>query len=239
MFPYSASKRYPRTPTARIFPSFIRLSDDLLCRILFSGYLGSRLDDLVYVLLVSKRFLSLGYLATSVFMSDNWATTNLMVTKLKNLTFLNLQFLPCAFTSTMMEVLLCRKTSLKVLNLRGTLVNDDSVSVIAMLENLESLVLGKSERLPDELGITDNGAQHLVKLANLTFLDLSMTNITDATLIHLSTHLSKLKHLRLQCCNGITNISIEALSALPLRVLDVSSCVGLNAGIVDMLAQSK
>eukprot|EP01031_Cornospumella_fuschlensis_P027332 gene27332-33017_t len=161
-----------------------------------------------------------------------------MVKKLKNLTFLNLQYLPGILKLNMMEVLLCRKASLKVLNLRGTLVNDECLSVISSLHGLETLILGKSERLPDDKNITDTSAQHLAKLVNLTFLDLSMTNITDNTIMHISTHLTKLKHLRLQCCNGISNRSIEALTMLALQVLDVSSCVGLNAGMVDYLLQT-
>ncbi|KAF1790529.1 Leucine-rich repeat domain, L domain-like [Phytophthora cactorum] len=60
----------------------------------------------------------------------------------------------------------------------------------------------------------------------LRAIDLTQSNITDATLFALAKHCPQLEEVKLSCCSEITDVGIEALvrSCRCLRTLDLNNC---------------
>jgi hypothetical protein len=93
-------------------------------------------------------------------------------------------------------------------NLRGTLVTDDDLRVLAGVKGLRVLSLNGTQ-------ITDAGLVHLRRLTDLEVLDLGLTRISDAGLKQLR-HMANLRVLNLLNTN-VTDAGlryVEALSAL-------------------------
>lgn len=211
----------------------IGLSEDILSGILFSGYLGHSFDQLLPVFLVCQCFKDVGYRTVGVLVARQASYLTRMVSCLTSLVFVDLQFAPIHCTPELMECFLCRRRTLRGLNMRATDVDDSCLPVIAQLTNLSLLVLSKAQRIPDEQNISDDGAMHLAQLVHLRWLDLSMTNITDEAVRAVCEPSPQgpkaLTHLLLQCCARITSRSMEYIQLMPLKLLAVSSCMHMSA----------
>ena len=199
---------------------FAQLTDELLGRVVFSsGYLSHYWKDVFQVLLVSKRFLTLGrahlrsVCVKSCLITPAWLCQTLP-SFASNLTSLSLDFTLRAaeqFPSGSAELSrLCTTLapSLTRLGLRGTAVGDDAlVSLAPLLHRLRALDLSKSSRSFAPL-ITDAGLRALLPqpqpqqaaASRLVWLNLSMTQVTDAGVLALVPRAPHLRHLGLQCC---------------------------------------
>jgi internalin A len=114
------------------------------------------------------------------------------------------------------------RSSLKEVNLWGTAeLKDDSLGVLAQIEGLERVELGRCSK------ITDAGLAQLSTLRGLMYLGLSGTRVSDRGLASFSELLS-LRHLDLSGTE-ITGEGLCYLSSNPmLETLDLFGCVGLR-----------
>ncbi len=149
-----------------------------------------------------------------------------------------------SITEMGMEIIATKMHNLSSLNLNGCLVNDASISSIAiMMPNLTSLSIafcknitdagiGNIARLPDMTRLDLNSSRKIIDLfskpgANLTLsrLDLAFCRITDSSLIKLAHSLPQLKELILFGCNQITDQGLAEVATMPnLISLDVTGC---------------
>ena len=107
----------------------------------------------------------------------------------------------------------------------GSVLDDDSLSYIAKLKNLQELVLAGQ-------GVTDAGMEHLVKLKKLKLLSLANCPVTNKgfekvsalkSLEELSVRDLKITVSGLKCLNELTN-----LKRLTLNVIQDHSVMGLS-----------
>lgn len=222
--------------------ALLSLPEDLVGRILFSGYLPISWWWTVNLILVCKKFKELGnvYIASVVnkerFVFDPFTQKPVFLGVLdidkyaKNLVYLDLSF--CAdldFTNpALVEMVLGLKTTLRSLSLRGARsCNEFLVSTVPHLEHLRYLNLSQT-LVVDKGLITDFGALQLVKLKNLRWLNLSMTLITDVTIVELQRNCPFIEHLDLFGCSDLTDRSLEVICKWKLQVLDISACTKLT-----------
>eukprot|EP01039_Chlorochromonas_danica_P001245 gene1244-1357_t len=161
----------------------------------------------------------------------HWLTAKFC--KMQGLVHVNLAYSSATLSPSLLGLLSRTKRSLTYLDLRGNaLVGDDCLPHIAQLDQLRYLNLSKNLSLAHSTvtsPITDEGAIYLASLGHLTFLDLSMTSITDATINVLCQGdcSRSLTHLVLQCCSELTNDCLAVLRMLSLEVLDLCGNVRL------------
>jgi len=115
--------------------------------------------------------------------------------------------------------------TLKYLDLKGSSVGDASLLSVAKLKNLEVLDISKICR-DFKFTITDAGIGILAEtLHKLTWLNLAMSPITDDATAIIACSSRKafphLKHLGLQLCTELTDISLLNLRTKPLETLDL------------------
>jgi len=222
--------------------TLLSLPEDLVGRILFSGYLPISWWSTVNLVLVCKKFKELGnkYIASVVnkerFVFDPFTQKPVFLGVLdidkyaKNLVYLDLSF--CAdldYTNPeLVEMILGLKTTLRSLSLRGARsCNEFLVSTVPYLEHLRYLNLSQT-LVVDKGLITDYGALQLAKLKNLRWLNLSMTLITDVTIVELQRNCPHIEHLDLFGCSDLTDASLLAICKWKLQVLDISACTKLT-----------
>ncbi len=113
------------------------------------------------------------------------------------------------------------------LNLSGTRVTDESVSLLSEMESLTQLNLGRT-------GITDGSLQPLSNLPNLDSLQIRGTNVTDVGIPELQMAHS-LRYLGLSWNRQVTDAGIVALKSMSsLRGLGLSGTGVTKAGIVEL-----
>jgi serine/threonine protein kinase/Leucine-rich repeat (LRR) protein len=112
---------------------------------------------------------------------------------------------------------LAHLTTLRVLVLKGSAVNDAGLEALRDIKNLQSMGLGAC-------AITDAGMRHIAKLTELQHLDLRATQLTDAGMAHLR-NLTKLESIGVSSPK-IAGPGYDHLKALPkLRRLDLAGKV--------------
>ncbi len=123
------------------------------------------------------------------------------------------------------------QSGLTEVNLWGTTqLNDDSLGVLAQIEGLEHVELGRCHK------ITDAGLVPLSTLRGLAYLGLSGTGISDRGLASLA-ELASLRQLDLSGTE-ITGTGLAYLAGNPvLETLDLFGCVGLRPETLAVLRQ--
>lgn len=109
---------------------------------------------------------------------------------------------------------------LNAANVRGP-----GLALLRDLPRLEELDLTKS-------GITDDGLKYLSSLQKLRKLSLARTQITDQGIFHLE-HLNNLQELDLED-TAVTDISLQYLSRLPLKWLNVRRTLITSEGLSEL-----
>lgn len=232
------------------FEHFSRLSDDLIGRILYSGYLPRVWNEIVPLLLINKHFMELGkrYISFIDFKSKPWheahgGTYSDNVLNAYRIAH-NLVHLDLSYTNVNFQLPAIREGfmqwqhSLRGLNLRGTTVEDDFCEIIGHFQHLVYLDVSKVTASQAEW-ISDEGGAHLVKLKKLRWFCAGSTSITDKTIVLLQKHCKEVNHLVIPACAGLTNEGLACLKSMPLNVLDISNCPLINAeGIKELLSPS-
>jgi hypothetical protein len=89
--------------------------------------------------------------------------------------------------------------------------------------------------LSENRGISDAGLAHLVRLPQLTYLNLSSCSLTNHGFIHLLA-LPRLEYLELSYCNRITDVGVRQLKVLRhLSYLGLQGCVKVSNGSISKL----
>lgn len=123
-----------------------------------------------------------------------------------------------------LHFLSCRAKLLRKLNFSSTLIDGNSLNVLAAIDDLQlnSIKMNACHQLTN-MEITNfiRSQQH-----SLTELELIFTvRLTDQTLIKISEILPNLKILKVGRCGALTDIGIEAIFNMKkLIILDISSC---------------
>ncbi|XP_055531127.1 uncharacterized protein LOC129721996 [Wyeomyia smithii] len=127
-------------------------------------------------------------------------------------------------------------TKLKTINFSSTLIDGDSLEILAGFENLrlDTLDLNACDQL------TNSGITALAQKQNsLQHLDFSRSvRFTDSSLHKICAHLVNLKSLKVRHCRALTDLGIKELVSLTkLQVLDISECESITGqGIINGIA---
>lgn len=227
------------SPAARLSTDnlLVALPEVLIGRILFSGYLPTTWTSIIGLMLVCKKFEELGhtYIAVVhntdrfVFHAKTQRPVFLSVLGIekiaRNLVYLDLSFCTNIDYSDekVANVFHQLKSTLRGLSLRGSRVTDAFlVAAIAELTNLRYLNISQKDKADKEL-VTDFGGMALSKLKYLKWLNISMTLITDETIIALQGSCPQMEHLDLFGCVRLTDAALQALMLWKLRELDISN----------------
>ena len=218
---------FVRNPPLSSSDNLLRLTDDLLGRILFSGYLKTNWNTIVGLILVNKTFMGLGkrYIAyvdnrgrpeKCFFLGIGKVAPNLVSLDLGDTNF--------TCTIELGALLESLRVSLRGRALKSTNVNDAFiVDHICPLSQLRFLNVSKSTTA-SKVDITDVGGVALGALMQLKWLNISMTNITDATVVHLQRCGVPLEYLALECCTLLTDAAALAIGRFKLHSLDITNC---------------
>lgn len=217
------------------------LPDDLIGRILFSGYLNKLWYNTICLVLVCKKFKEVGRTYIAYIKSTHMITMDaetLKTTELEvlgigriapNLVYLDLSFCKIIqFDGDAGAMLLTLRHTLRGLSLRGTKVDDAFLGAyISQLSGLRFLDISKKKSMDKEL-VTDLGVLPLVYLKNLKWLNLSMCNITDMSISALCASVLHMEHIALFSCRALTDASLKVISTWKLHTLDISNCAKLT-----------
>jgi F-box and leucine-rich repeat protein 9 len=128
---------------------------------------------------------------------------------------------------------------IKELNFNSTLIDGNTLELLAEIEELEleKLYLKQCDQL------TNDGFITFIKVQpKLTHLDLTFSvRITDTSLIQICENLTSLKSLKLRRCRALTDVSVKMTSNLQhLEVLDISECELItSSAIIDGIASKR
>lgn len=229
------------------------LPDELLGRILFSGYLEPSWHCHIGLILVNRKFLELGRRYIPFCISRErisiHPTTHakiqldtLGICKFaSNLVYLDLSFCDNINYSSpeLGSMVQGLNGTLRALSLRGSKVPDAFlVAVVSKLTNLRFLNVSQNLRVCKEL-VTDEGALHLANLKSLKWLNLSSTNITDQTVVALQQNLLFLEHFEVFGCTNLTDHSLQVMSRWKLHTLDISACRLMTTSGVALLSDPR
>jgi hypothetical protein len=213
-------------------PCYIfNLSEDLIGRILFSGYLSKSWYDAIRVGLVHTTFLALG--KKHITYVDNRMRlkrgTKIVIDVLgigkfaPNVVYLDFGYCNLDFNSKFGEMLVGLKSTLRGLSFRCcTNLNDIFLTVyVSKLTNLRFLDVSQ---ISSSGRITENGLSIVQKMVHLKWLDISGTNATDQTVDILQAECPNLYHLALDGCVRITDKGFRLLVNMKLSALDITNC---------------
>lgn len=217
------------------------LADDLIGRILFSGYLSKSWYSTICLVLVCKKFKDVGKTYIAYVKNKHRIEVNartLQISELSvlgigriapHLVYLDLSFSDnIAYNAQLGSMLVSLGHSLRGLSLRCTKVDNAFLSTyVSQLSLLKFLDVSQG-CTADKALVTDLGALPLANLKSLKWLNLSMCNITDATIVALSKSAPLLEHLALYGCSALTDASLKAVTSWKLHTLDVSNCALLT-----------
>lgn len=219
------------------------LSDDTLFGIFFSGYLGFEWRHLKEIALVNKAFLhvaraTVGKVGLNYTRDSDSYVINL-ATLLSKVTFFDASFATLSYPAETMSALSKWRTTLKSLNLRGTQVSDASLQLLKEIcldkpLKLISLDLSQSKAADRSL-ITDTALTTFSASSQLRWLNLSMTDISNAGIVIIVSSFPHLQLLGLQCCRLLTNEGLVPLRSLSLTFLDISGCQQLTKAVIPTL----
>lgn len=113
---------------------------------------------------------------------------------------------------------------------------DSPELLIKKIKDIQTNLLSNSQKRETRISLEDKIALALSAKNDLSFLDLSETQVTDAHLKQLS-QMSNLKHLNLAACLNITDEGVHAL--IHLESLNVSCCKNLTDGAFELLVNLK
>lgn len=119
------------------------------------------------------------------------------------------------------------KFSLQGISFRGTNIMNKTVKFISTFTKLRALDVGKSSATQVSF-IDDSSAKLLSNLIHLEWLNLAWTLITDVSISEICIKCVRLKHLGVQCCMGVTDISFTYLRELRLETLEISGCTAVT-----------
>ena len=216
--------------------NLLMLPEDILGRILFSGYLSTKWYWTVCLCIGCKKLNKLGKIYISHvdnvnrFGLDSYHQTKIELNVLKitsiaeNVVYLDLGFSKLDFTSELGNMIVSMKGTLRGLSLRGTGVKDEFVEqYIGKLHHLRYLNISQY-RTVDKVNITDQSAETVSKLTQLKWLNISMTNITSVTIDILQQKCIYIQHIDMFGCKLLTNEIFPLLSNWKLHTLDISNC---------------
>ena len=231
----------------------VALPEVLIGRILFSGYLPTTWTCTIGLMLVCKRFEELGhtYVVTVknthriVYHAKTQRPICLDVLGIgkiaRNLVYLDMSF--CAnvdYTDeNVVEMFRQLKSTLRSLSLRDSRVTDAFlVAAVSALTNLRYLNISQGASADKGL-VTDVGGLALTNLEQLKWLNMSMTMITDETIIALQKSCPNLEHLELYGCPSLTDATIQALVLWKLQELDLSNNQNFTARGIKLLCNAR
>lgn len=233
-----------------VHDNLMSLPEEILGRILFSGYLSTKWYNTVCLVLVNRRIRDLARTYISVVNNVNRIELDARTRKLlplnvlniwsvaQNVVMLDLSFSELTFSPELGEMIVKMKATLRGLSLRATGVNDEFVcNYVSQLTQLKYLSI--SQRSDKKQLITDVGGKALCTLTKLKWLNISMTNITSATLACLQPCIPHLQHLDMYGCVLLTDDMISALLQWRLQSLDISNCRLLTVRGFELLCEKK
>lgn len=206
------------------------LDDSVLIGILFSGYFSTK-EIFSSVIFINKRIQLLSKYYVNYL--------QLRAEKIESIKFTyslsNVQYLDLGYASSdsatnpdfLLNNLINPSSKLKLLSLRGTRATNNSLADIHY-ELIEYLDVSKMNKGQCDL-INDIFVANYVK--NMTFmkvLDLSMTGITDESIVLIAKHLPYIKVLLIALCENLSDSILSEISRFFLSKLDLSGCVKLT-----------
>lgn len=226
-------------PTAKLSTDniLVALPEVLIGRILFSGYLPTTWTYTIGLMLVCKKFEEIGHTYVAFvrngdrFVYHAKTQQKVFLSVLGIGTFArNLVYLDMSFCNTvdygdekLAEMFRQLKSTLRGLSLRDSRVTDAFlVAAVAELTNLRYLNVSQRDTA-DKVLVTDVGGLALTALTHLKWLNMSMTMITDETIIGLQKSCPHVEHLELYGCPRLTDATIQALALWKLQELDISN----------------
>lgn len=201
-------------------PDLLSLPDHILCGILFSGYLTVSMT-VAKVLCLCKRIKNLydehmGYLSIQSHGSIDDKTIRWLTKRAGSLEYLDLSF--CG-VSIPIYTAAPFANSLLYLSLRGTNIDDKSMSNVAQLKNLQFLDISLYNH-PER--ITNRSCYILFQLRQLRWLNISGTNINEDGIGVVCRSNRSLSYLSACTCRRMTGKVLEHLHSLPIVFLDIS-----------------
>lgn len=153
----------------------------------------------------------------------------------QNVVFLDLSFTVLSYTQELGEMLMIMKCTLRGLSLRGSGSNDGFIGdFVSRLTQLKYLNVSQTKS-DEKANITDDGARHLCALKQLKWLNISMTNITAASITSLQAAVPSLTHLDVYGCKLLSDEVVPALLRWKLRSVDLSNCPLLTTRAFEMI----
>jgi hypothetical protein len=229
--------------------SLMSLSDDLIGRILFSGYISICWSHNICLMLVCKGFMNLAKKYLTYVDNSGRVVLDRNTLKYINLSpvliskyapnVLYLNFATCqdsiSIDSEFGEMLVQLRNTLRYLSLRSLPVNDQFIiSYITQLKLLQYLDLSNSKADRREM-ITDMGGNSLMGLIDLRWIGLCMTSISDVTIITLQKNCPNINHFHISGCHNITNYSFEYIRQWKLVSLEITNCRQLDMTALNLL----
>jgi len=215
----------------------VALPEVLIGRILFSGYLPTTWTYTIGLMLVCKKFEELGHTYIAIVNNRDRFVYHAKTQRKVFLSVLgigkfalNLVYLDMSFCSNVdysdekvVEMFRQLKPTLRGLSLRDSRVCDSSlVAAVAELTNLRYLNISQGARADKEL-VTNVGGLALTELRHLKWLNMSMTLITDETIVALQKNCPQMEHLELFGCPQLTDVTLQVLMLWKLQELDISN----------------
>jgi hypothetical protein len=230
------------------------LSDDLIFGIAFTGYLGFTLKSIQSLLLTCKQLHRISRYQVGLFQYHESFTEEQWEIILKSLQqFISVSCVDLSYSRSdpwstvgLFENLKRWSSTLYGLNFKDTLIDDLDLKqlAIASSENnaqenikfnqLRFLDLSKVRR-DDRTLITDEGMSHFLHCRQMKWLNLGMTDITDAMIEQIVMYMPYLEYLSIPSCHKLTNACLHHLKKLSLVVLDISFCKGLTLDAFQIL----
>lgn len=234
--------------------AFCELSEDLMCAILFSGYLGFGWTDLFYYTLINRYIYALGKRSIGLLRDGMYPVDTLRaVAQLSNLVHIDLCRDEYIDQSDAILYVLQQNSSssLRVLDLKYFPVPELSLRKISQFTKLQYLALNSwvstSSLESTPLCNDDSSWGHLQHLVCLEYLDLSGTSIPSQALAQICSlrdingvmRTIPLTHLFLHSCHQLDDRIGEYLCHLPLKALDIGGCPRITAELLHPLLASK
>lgn len=213
------------------FPSDVEMNKVLPDSILLEIIYGSGLFKLPFVVsvlqLVCKKYCGLirGSLSRLAIHNRRFPSDELrklIFTYQQNLVYLNLAY--STASDSLFDASSPISHRLRGISLHGTSVSDAAMEALGNCSRLRFLSLAKTAPENSEL-ITDAGMEHILRLNQLEYIDLSMTHVSDTSLIQIIHNNYSLTHINVQFCRYVTNDIFSHLGNLAhLRSLNVTAC---------------